>query len=298
MFVLKKESGIAISTEKPVQFIVQTKSLETPYFLLSSDSLSISTVTGRKLRLYKATSEDPILSVSVSEKKNLIAILSSRHVTIWSQLIKNYKKIEVPKDFILESSQGSGIEIDNEGVIVICSYSKNCVWRPGSLNGISSIEGSWTLLNSDYLRISLAGVAFRRIYIADSTRTSRSHRGLLQEPSLATVLFGSSIRFSDGFYRGKVASVLKVRLCSQFEEVSALEGKYSRVALDSSNCHRLEEVKFKTNIEFILDQYESGMLVKLDNQGSLAALVLNSAHSFYCQLMFINPVTSKTISQS
>ena len=308
MLTLSKQFAVRIQCEKPFRNLKVSSSSEHLYLLTKRRRISEVSSTGKVRKLLSSRKESKILASGISECSTLIAgLLSTGQIVICSKQKKIFQSFLIPPQIKLSieviKPEQCFLHIFDKGLVLISPNDQIWLWKaewnlkdPTNLS--PHLKGIWINLNSSTLRVKSENSTFRS-NISDSKPNSNSSRPVVVKSRFTT--HGFCIKFTQDYVRGCEIGILRVWLRSINEDSCILETRYLTVNLidqaksgfESSNVSSTQEYTYKGQLDFWSKkgQKDMGLIAKLDNTNSIAAIGVNSSHPYFCQLVFLNPYT-------
>ncbi|CAG9315658.1 unnamed protein product [Blepharisma stoltei] len=309
MISLSKQGALRVQSSKIFRYVRVNSQSEHPYMLIMTHNIAEVTSGGKLLKVLLPGKDVKVLIVGISDDKSLVAgVLSNGSVVLWSKHKRLFQSFLVPPQLKLAFDKYKkdycGIGVSSKGILIIDPDEQVWLWKPdpdfSDPNNLSPhLKGTWVNLTSSTLnKIRNRKINSSRVSPADSPTSSSPRK---QAAKSRYNSFAYSIRFTHDHIRGQAANVLRVWLRSANKESCTIESLYFLAKINDleqttpkgSSTFKLEKYVCKGQLEFWSKKgsKDMGLIVRLDNKGSLAAIAVNSSHPFFCQLVFMNPAT-------
>ena len=309
MLTLSKQFAVTIQNTKPFRNLRVLNLAEHQYLIMRRQRVTEVTSSGKTRKLLVSRKECKILASGVSDCSTLIAgLVSTGQILICSKMKKVFQSFQLPPQIKLSiemlKPEQCSLYIFEKGLVLIFPNDQVWFWRSDdnlkdATNLSPHLKGTWLNLNSANLLKGHSEVNSWRSNISESRPGSNSSRPAVLKSRFTTHAY--SIKVSQDFARGRTIGVLRVWLRSINEDSCVLESRYltasliehDKCASKSSWVSSAEESIFKGQLEFWSKRghKDMGLVAKLDHSSSIAVIGVNSSHPYFCQLVFLNPIT-------
>ena len=306
---LTKQFAVTIQSSKPFRNLKLCRDSEHLYLISRRQRVSEVSSSGKLRKILIPRKESKILASGVSECATLIAgLTSSGQVIICSKQKKIFQSFLLPPQIKLSieilKPEHCSLYIFSKGLILIGPNDQVWLWKadddlkdPENLS--PHLKGVWINLNSSSLLKVRSEVGSWRSNVSESRPSSNSSRPAGLKSRYTTHSF--TTRASWDYLRGRVLGVLRIWLRSINEDSCIMESRFLFVNLTDSNkagntstsIASIDEFVYKGTLEFWSKkgQKDMGLVSKLDHSCSIAAIGVNSSHPYFCQLVFLHPMT-------
>ena len=306
---LTKQFAVTIQSSKPFRNLKLSNSSEHLYLISRRQRISEVSSSGKLRKLLIPRKESKILASGISECSNLIAgLISTGQVIICSKQKKIFQSFLLPPQIKLSieilKPEHCSLYIFNKGLVLIAPNDQVWLWKSDEclndpMNLAPHLKGTWVNLNSSSMLKGRSEANSWRSNISESRPSSNSSRPPTFKSRFTTHSY--STRAGWDYVRGSLIGVLRVWLRGINEDSCVLESRFLYINLANHNKSGVlstsvvsaEEFVFKGTLEFWSKkgQKDMGLISKLDHSSSLAAIGVNSSHPYFCQLVFLNPMT-------
>jgi hypothetical protein len=295
MLQIRKVGRVTLQKKNPIRKVVITSDPDNPYIVTNWRKIQEVTRAGRCINCPPRSDGLSLQLAAIHIQGDLAAGITSTHkVFIWDVKQKKITYLPLPRDSFdketLPNRARNRLMIFDNWIVVVQNDEAVWVWTQplstvltASPNTVQDSD-NWKLLSSFPARSPISN-------LADNMTGSSSSAS---ENARSMKLLSRSIT-AHGTSRSLKVLQLWMRIVKQ--DNCFIEAKVTEVnrRLEFTNTYSAFNVEF-----WYGPNQRAGILSQYDHSGRVAAIVINSIHHFYCQLVFMSsngPLISKKLYQ-